>query len=87
MFVEECKNIGVNPQYSLGKDESEGLVAFYNNTPNNTIGVFWQDTGNNKAIFPRDYGALPVWEMTPKEMKKRKKERKINNYMAAKRYV
>lgn len=86
IFVSKCKEIGVDDDYSLGKYKSEGLMAFHNNTPNNTIGIFWKETKNNKAIFPRDFGEVPGWEMRPNEMKRQRNERKRMNYMAVKKH-
>ena len=60
----------------LGYDKSESLVAFYNNTPNNTIGLMRYDTDIYKSLFPRKKDKKPLW----KTMKKDEKERKMTNY-------
>ncbi|BET15773.1 phosphoribosyltransferase-like protein [Fusobacterium vincentii] len=60
----------------LGYDKSESLVAFYNNTPNNTIGLMRYDTDIYKSLFPRKNDKKPLW----KTMKKDEKERKMTNY-------
>ena len=60
----------------LGYDKSESLVAFYNNTPNNTIGLMRYDTDIYKSLFPRKNDKKPSW----KTMKKSEKERKMTNY-------
>lgn len=60
----------------LGFKESQSLVAFYNNTPNNTIGLMRYDTKVYKPLFPRRNDKKPSW----KTMKKDEKGRKIANY-------
>lgn len=44
--------------YIFGFEESQLLVSFYNNTPNNTFGIFWKNKDVNKeniALFCRKY--------------------------------
>lgn len=60
----------------LGFKESESLMAFYNNTPNNTLGIFRCDTEEYKSIFPRRSDIKPKWQI----MKKQKEARKMQNY-------
>lgn len=40
--------------YILGLNDSQALVAFFRNTPNNTISSFWFENENWKALFPRN---------------------------------
>lgn len=76
---------GLTKGYWLGFDDSQGVFAFYNNTPNNTIGLFWESNEEYKAIFPRDFGMIPSWKRPrPSDMKKKKQERQMNNYNARK---
>lgn len=79
------KKMKINPDYFLGKDDSEGLMAFYNNTPNNTIGLFWCESEKNNPVLPRDFGVVPKWRPEVKQMKESKRSRKESNYMAVKR--
>lgn len=37
-----------------GFDNVSSLVAFFYNTPNNTLGLFWQEIDKNKVLFKRD---------------------------------
>lgn len=37
----------------FGYGEVEALVSFYYNTPNNTLGIFWQDLIGFKSLFKR----------------------------------
>jgi hypothetical protein len=75
----------IHESYHLGKDNSEGLMAFYNNTPNNTIGLFWFKAENYSPIFPRDFGAKPKWRPSINQMSGARKQRKESNYMAVKK--
>lgn len=63
----------------LGFEESESLMAFYNNTPNNTLGFLRYDTKCYFSIFPREKTVLPNWRKAAKE----KQSRKIRNYNAS----
>lgn len=60
----------------LGFDESESLVAFHNNTPNNTLPVIRYDTEEYTSLFPRKHESKPLWD----RMKSQSKGRKIANY-------
>lgn len=40
-------------KHVLGFDDVSSLVAFHYNTPNNTLGLFWQDLVDFTALFPR----------------------------------
>lgn len=60
----------------LGFDESESLVAFHNNTPNNTLPVIRYDTKEYTSLFPRRHDRKPSWY----SMKSGKKRRKTENY-------
>ena len=39
--------------YPLGFDNGQQMFAFYYNTPDNTLPIFWCDSANWTAIFPR----------------------------------
>lgn len=80
------KEMHINENYTLGKDDSEGLMAFYNNTPNNTIGLFWFPSDVNKPVFPRDFGTVPPWRPSTSEMKEKKTQRKRGNYLAVRHH-
>lgn len=79
------KEMHISKNYALGKDDSEGLMAFYNNTPNNTIGLFWYPSDKNEPLFPRDFGKTPSWRPSVNAMQKSKKQRKKDNYVAVKK--
>lgn len=54
---------------ALGFEDVQSLVAFHYNTPNNTLGLFWQDLEGFAALFPRKKKA----RTTLSEMQKRAK--------------
>lgn len=75
-FIRLSQNLDIYNQDILGYEHSESLVAYYNNTPNNTLGVFRKVTSKNHAIFPRHDDA----KINIDEMKKAREKRKRNNY-------
>lgn len=60
--------------YFLGKDDSQCLVSFYNDTPNNTLSSFWFFSESWNPIFERKKKKQPAW------LKEKKKERRRINY-------
>ena len=73
----------INKKYMMGYKDSQGLVAFYNNTPNNTIGLFWCLTDTYTPIFPRMISKEPIWNRRPSinSMKEGRNNRKKANYV------
>lgn len=65
---------GRSVKHSLGYHEAEALMAFYNNTPNDTLGVFWCDSDNNIALFPRSDSPKAGWKMSEKQKKERRRQ-------------
>lgn len=61
----------------FGFKKTEALLAFFNNTPNNTLGVFWKQTSKNNPLFPREQDTRPGWM----KLKQEKKQRKESNYL------
>lgn len=57
----------------LGFRKSESLVAFYNNTPNNTLPIIRYDSEEYTSLFPREYEKKPSWQTMNAEKKGRKK--------------
>ncbi len=76
LLIELSKKFEIPKSERLGYRKSESLVAFYNNTPNNTIGLMRYDTDVYKSLFPRKNDKKPLW----KNMKEDEKERKMVNY-------
>lgn len=69
------KDLGIPTHHILGYMGTESLVAFYNNTPNNTLGFIRYDTENYRSIFPRRNDPKPSWQMVNGY-----KKRKAANY-------
>lgn len=60
--------------FVLGFEEAEALMSFYNNTPNDTLGLFWFISEKNEPIFPRDLEEKPGWKLSKDEKSKRRRE-------------
>lgn len=77
VFSQESVKLGLKKDTDVyGYELTEALVAFYNDTPNNTLGVFWKDTEHNIAVFPRMINRKPGWM----KMAERKQRQKQQNY-------
>jgi hypothetical protein len=76
--METSKLLNIPEKEIFGFEMSESLMAFYNNTPNNTLGIFRYDTEKYKSIFPRKNDKRPLWQ----RMKEEKEIRKKQNYNA-----
>lgn len=75
--INVSKQFGITGNQILGFEDSQALMAFYNGSPNNTIGLFVKETNKYKAIFPRSYDKQPKW----KTLNRHKKKRKEQNYI------
>ena len=54
LFYEKiCHRLDVEDKNILGYEHVQSLVAFYYNTPNNTLGLFWKDIDGFAALFSR----------------------------------
>lgn len=80
-FIDVSLGLNIHKNYILGYEESEGLFAFYNNTPNNTLGLFWHDIDKYRSLFPRKNDQKPAWMM----LKTQRQDRKSQNYYSATR--
>lgn len=80
-FIAVSHGLNIHKDHILGFEESEGLFAFYNNTPNNTLGLFWHDTEKYRSIFPRKNDKKPAWML----LKTQRQDRKSQNYYSATR--
>lgn len=74
MFYEMSQKQEILKDYVLGFEDAEALMAFYNNTPNDTLGLFWFVSKKNNPIFPRELDEKPGWKMSNAEKKKRRRE-------------
>lgn len=82
-LVEELEtSISVSSNRILGYKNSQLLLAFNHNTPNNTLPIFWWNRNKKwNAIFPRQDPIKPPFQ----DMFKRSKRQKSRNYFNAAR--
>ena len=52
-YEDICRRMDVEGKNILGYEQVQSLVAFYYNTPNNTLGLFWKDLDGFSALFSR----------------------------------
>lgn len=78
-IIEVSKAKNINDDYALGHEKTESLVAFHNNTPNNTLGLFWCDREAYFSIFPRESSPK---RLTLYTLQKEKSRRNAQNYNA-----
>ena len=71
-----CNKLSVNKEYVFGFEEVQSLVAFHYNTPNNTLGLFWQDLSDFVAVFPRHKRKNTSLQQLQKDAKLRKRQSK-----------
>ena len=64
-----CEKYGklLYPEHSLGYDNSQSLLVFPHNTPNNTLPIFWASENNEKVTAVR---WNPIWERKKKILEK-----------------
>jgi len=74
LFDEMSKRQGIIDSYIMGFEKTEALMAFYNNTPNNTLGLFWFPTDRNCPIFPRELNEKPGWKQISDGKHRRRKQ-------------
>ena len=80
-FKAESQKLGLHKDMDIyGYSCTESLVAFFNDTPNNTLGIFWKNTDKNDALFPRNHEEKPAWM----KFRENKKERMKSNYIRKK---
>lgn len=74
LFYKMSQKQEVFKDYVLGFEKAEALMAFYNNTPNDTLGLFWFMSKKNKPIFPRELEEKPGWKLSNEKKKRRSRE-------------
>ena len=72
-FVSMSQKKKIDKNYVLGFQDAEALMAFYNNSPNDTLGLFWFPFGENTPIFPRELDEEPGWKRSHKEKEERRR--------------
>lgn len=76
ILIEISKKFKISKLDILGYKDSESLMAFYNNTPNNTLGIMRSKTKKYTPIFPREDSPKPAWYY----FREKKQERHAENY-------
>lgn len=70
-YAEICRRYKVDRNV-LGFEDVSSLVAFHYNTPNNTLGLFWQDLMDFTALFPRKKKQRTELSVMQREARNRK---------------
>ena len=70
-YTELCRKHMIE-KYVLGFEDVSSLVAFHYNTPNNTLGIFWQDLMDFTALFPRKEKQRTALSVMQRKAKNRK---------------
>lgn len=74
-FGQYSKQMGIEKNDIYGYEDSESLMAFYTNSPNNTLGIFIKDVGKKYfSIFPRQITHDVDYKMERLKKQKREKE-------------
>lgn len=73
-FWEESEKVGIKKKLIMGFEDSQSLIAFYNNTPNNTVGIFGESGRNFKPLFPRRTNHKVDYRMAAQKKKDRNEE-------------
>ena len=64
-------------EYKFGFCGTEALISFFYNTPNNTLGLFWQDIGTVQALFSRHKSSPASLRNMQSKAKERRKKRSL----------
>ena len=72
MIKKMSKQLKIPKNDRLGWKKCQSLVAFYNNTPNNTLGFIRYDTDTYRSLFPRRNDKKPAWQTMKRDLEKRK---------------
>lgn len=72
-YAQICINQNMD-KYVLGFEDVSSLVAFHYNTPNNTLGLFWQDLMDFSALFPRKKKQCTELSVMQKNARNRKRD-------------
>ena len=73
-FYSISKKQQISKEYIYGFENAEALMSFYNNTPNDTLGLFWFPSEENNPIFPRNLEEKPGWKLKNDKAKRRRQQ-------------
>lgn len=74
------KKVGEDQSYALGYENSQLLLSFFYNTPNNTLCMFWKPTETNFPLFVRNSFHRPSLA----DIKRNREIKRKNAYAMAK---
>lgn len=74
-YSDICTRHSINKNFVFGFEDVASLVAFYYNTPNNTLGLFWYDLTDFIALFPRHKKKQTSLKQMQKDAQNRKNRR------------
>lgn len=74
-YSDICTRHSINKKFVFGFEDVASLVAFYYNTPNNTLGLFWHDLTDFIALFPRHKKEQTSLKQMQKDAQDRKNRR------------
>lgn len=74
-YSDICTRHSINEKFVFGFEDVASLVAFYYNTPNNTLGLFWHDLTDFIALFPRHKKEQTSLKQMQKDAQDRKNRR------------
>lgn len=89
-YCKVCLNHKVKQNYYLGYENTQALLSFEYNAPNNTLGLFWHEGEDFFAIFRRHKKRNTVLSQMQREAKQRKQERSkkiIKSHKEDERYI
>lgn len=72
------KSLGIPEKEAMGFKKTQSLIAFYNNTPNNTLGFIRYNTNSYTAPFPRTDDKMPGWRKLQKDRIRRNNAKYMN---------
>lgn len=71
-------NHKVQENYIMGYKETQALIAFEYNTPNNTLGLFWHEDDAFVSIFKRYKKKDTLLSEMQKDLSRRKRQRQVD---------
>ena len=74
-YIELYDRFTLNPEYRFGFFGVASLISFHYNTPNNTLGLFWQDLSEFCALFPRHKTTQTTLHKMQTDARARRKKR------------
>ena len=74
-YSDICTRLSINKNFVFGFEDIASLVAFYYNTPNNTLGLFWYDFTDLISLFPRHKKKQTSLKQMQKDAQNRKNRR------------